>query len=447
MRLFKRYYTRPDDDNAIIDVCTCVDYHALSVELLAKTLQALPNTGTSFLLAQLNLQGIDIPQQQPVWTDYAQKEIHLNKCLLAAFTMGKLYEEKTIHPLFRFFCLMPYQYIPYNLILQITQTPNNAAEDLLLSQLKQLTNLENLNFIWILSIEENQILDNLNGLDSVTEFAYLQISQNPSLESISALQKVNRIRVQTSLIDNAKLTNIDALSKTDMMSMDSLVIVANPILDVCAIESICAYLADTTHAARILGNGTFCDNRDQVEMECLLLPLELISFEAIENTGTNSVTLRWTTAHEKNIKSIEIEHRTNSKAWHKLSGKIELAKSPNSQNNYQFKHNSPEKTKNYYRLKINEQSGAFSYSGLKIIDFTSKKSNISYTINNDQILINSSQDEPSYLDIHDIYGRRVFFQEILNKACEIDLSPLKSGFYILNVYSNQKSIFTQKFIR
>ena len=314
-------------------------------------------------------------------------------------------------------------------------------------KLKQLTNLENLNFIWILSIEENQILDNLNGLDSVTEFAYLQISQNPSLESISALQKVNRIRVQTSLIDNAKLTNIDALSKTDMMSMDSLVIVANPILDVCAIESICAYLADTTHAARILGNGTFCDNRDQVEMECLLLPLELISFEAIENTGTNSVTLRWTTAHEKNIKSIEIEHRTNSKAWHKLSGKIELAKSPNSQNNYQFKHNSPEKTKNYYRLKINEQSGAFSYSGLKIIDFTSKKSNISCTINNGQILINSSQDEPSYLDIHDIYGRRVFFQEILNKACEIDLSPLKSGFYILNVYSNQKSIFTQKFIR
>ncbi len=141
MHLFKRYYTRPDDDNAIIDVCACVDYHALSVELLAKTLQALPNKDTSFLLAQLNLQGIDIPQQQPVWTDYAQKEIHLNKCLLAAFTMGKLYEEKTIHPLFRFFCLMPYQYIPYNLILQITQTPNNAAEDLLLSQLKQLTAL------------------------------------------------------------------------------------------------------------------------------------------------------------------------------------------------------------------------------------------------------------------------------------------------------------------
>jgi tetratricopeptide (TPR) repeat protein len=141
LHLFKHYYKRPDDDQQILDVCRCIGYHALSIELLAKTLQALPDKDTSFLLAQLNLQGINIPQQQPVWTDYAQKEIHLNQCLLVAFSMGKLYEQTDIHPLFRFFCLMPYQYIPYNLIEQITETQGNAAKKLLLSQLRQLTDL------------------------------------------------------------------------------------------------------------------------------------------------------------------------------------------------------------------------------------------------------------------------------------------------------------------
>jgi hypothetical protein len=315
------------------------------------------------------------------------------------------------------------------------------------SQLKSLTNLENLDAVWILDIEGNQNLVNLNGLDSITLIGYLHIKKNSILESISALHQVNEIRVRTSLIDNPKLSNIDALSKANMMTMDSLVIVANPMLDVCAIESICVYLADSTNPARIFDNGTFCLTRDQIEMECLLLPLELITFEATEYAEKNAVSLTWTTAHEKNIKSIEIEHRTNSKSWHTLSGKINLAKSQNSQSNYQFNHYNPEKTKNYYRLKINEQSGAFSYSGLKIIDFTSKKSNISCTINNDQILINSSQDEPSYLDIHDIYGRRVFSQELHKKSCEIDLNQFDSGLYILNINSNQKPIFTQKFIR
>ncbi len=314
-------------------------------------------------------------------------------------------------------------------------------------KIRSLTNMNNLDFIWNMSIEQNQNLINLNGLDSVTELGFLSINRNPSLESITTLQKVNRIIKQTTLTDNPKLSNIDALSKANMMTMDSLVIVANPTLDICAIESICNYLADSTNPARIFDNGTFCLTRDQIEMECLLLPLELITFEATEYAEKNAVLLTWTTAHEKNIKSIEIEHRTNSKAWHTLCGKIELAKSQNSQNNYQFNHYNPEKTKNYYRLKINEQSGAFSYSGLKIIDFTSKKSNISCTINNDQILINSSQDEPSYLDIHDIYGRRVFSQELYKKSCEIDLNQFDSGLYILNINSNQKPIFTQKFIR
>jgi tetratricopeptide (TPR) repeat protein len=141
LHLFKHYYKRPDKDNSIIEVCERVGYHALSIELLAKTLNELPNKDTSFLLEQLDEKGLNIERQRAVWSNYAERKIYLNECLLIAFDLGKLSTQTTLHPLLRFFCLMPYQYIAYDLICQINQTPNEAAEDILLDHLEQLTDL------------------------------------------------------------------------------------------------------------------------------------------------------------------------------------------------------------------------------------------------------------------------------------------------------------------
>ena len=298
-------------------------------------------------------------------------------------------------------------------------------------KLKQLTNLENLNFIWILSIEENQILDNLNGLDSVTEFAYLQISQNPSLESISALQKVNRIRVQTSLIDNAKLTNIDALSKTDMMSMDSLVIVANPLLDVCAIESICNYLADTSNAARISGNGAHCINRDIVEMECLLLPLELLDFNV--KKSDKSALLEWTTANEKNHKSTIVERRTESFQWNKLLGTIQSQNQNNGIKKYSFEDLNPETGINYYRLKFIDQNGSYSYSQIKQINLNETNSKLEISHINNWITIQSNLNSLSKIILYDQFGRAVITMNANQKLNQININELQSGNYILNI--------------
>jgi tetratricopeptide (TPR) repeat protein len=139
--LFKHYYKRPDDDQIILDVCGAVGYHALSVELLAKTLNELPNKGVSFLLQELKNRGININRQQQIWTDYAQRETYLNECLLAAFDLGKLREQTDLHGLLRFFCLMPYQDVAYAVVQQLTQTVGDTAEDQLLRHLQQLSKL------------------------------------------------------------------------------------------------------------------------------------------------------------------------------------------------------------------------------------------------------------------------------------------------------------------
>ncbi len=141
LRLFKHYYKRPDSDESIMEVSERVGNHPLSIELLAKTLQELPNKDTSFLLEQLDEKGLKIERQRAVWSNYAERKIYLNECLLIAFDLGQLSTQTALHPLLRFFCLMPYQYIAYDLICQINQTPNEAAEDILLDHLEQLTNL------------------------------------------------------------------------------------------------------------------------------------------------------------------------------------------------------------------------------------------------------------------------------------------------------------------
>ena len=141
LRLFKHYYPRPDDDHTILEVCRAVGYHTLSTELLAKTLNELPNKDAAFLLQGLKNRGINIKRQQQVWTNYAQRETYLNECLLAAFDLGKLRGQNNLHGLLRFFCLMPYQDIAYSVVKQLTQTEDDEAEDELLHHLQQLSKL------------------------------------------------------------------------------------------------------------------------------------------------------------------------------------------------------------------------------------------------------------------------------------------------------------------
>ena len=312
-------------------------------------------------------------------------------------------------------------------------------------KIRSLPNLSDLDFIWNLNIEDNQNLLNLNGLDSVTELGYLSINRNPSLVSISALQKVNRIREQTFLIDNAQLQTIDALSKANMMTMDSLVIVANPILDVCAIESICNYLADTTNAARISGNGTNCLNRDQVEMECLLLPLELLDFTVKKSNKTTL--LEWTTANEKNHKSTIVERRTESLQWNKLLGTIQSQKQNNAIKKYSFEDHNPETGINYYRLKFINQNGSYSYSPIKQINLIDTKSKLEISHINNWITIQSNLNSLSKITLYDQFGRTVISMNANQKLNQININELQFGIYILNIVLTNGEFENVKIVR
>jgi hypothetical protein len=89
------------------------------------------------------------------------------------------------------------------------------------------------------------------------------------------------------------------------------------------------------------------------------LPVELVSFTGYNNKDQN--VLNWVTASEKNVDKFEVEKSTNGLSdwsyigWQKAVG-------GNVQKAYTFSDNQPVVGNNYYRLKIIDNDGTFTYS-------------------------------------------------------------------------------------
>lgn len=91
------------------------------------------------------------------------------------------------------------------------------------------------------------------------------------------------------------------------------------------------------------------------------LPLHLLSFTAQNNE--QSVILNWTTTREENVKGFDIEQSTDGVKWTKLAFVAGTAGNNFSTvNQYAFKDENPVAGHSFYRLKMLDQSGAFTWS-------------------------------------------------------------------------------------
>jgi Secretion system C-terminal sorting domain len=91
-----------------------------------------------------------------------------------------------------------------------------------------------------------------------------------------------------------------------------------------------------------------------------VLPLKLIKFTA-SITDAQQATLKWTTAQETNTKHFEIEWSTDGVQYTKISMQ-QAAGNSSSVHEYNYLHNSPAGGSNYYRLKMADIDGRFTYS-------------------------------------------------------------------------------------
>lgn len=137
------------------------------------------------------------------------------------------------------------------------------------------------------------------------------------------------------------------------------------------------------------------------------LPVELISFKAIEKNG--NVQLDWESASEENFNGYEIQYSMDGERWNE----IDFIEGEGIQF-YQTYHYNPIIGNNYYRLKMLDDDGSFDYSEIRTVRIEKEKSNYTIYPNpfQNEITILMSETKDADVFIFDALGRTIHQQKI-----------------------------------
>ena len=167
------------------------------------------------------------------------------------------------------------------------------------------------------------------------------------------------------------------------------------------------------------------------------LPIELISFNAINNNG--SVELDWKTVSETNNDFFEIQHSKNTKDWKQI-GIIDGNGTTNELHNYSFIDKNPATGTNYYRLKQVDFDGKYSYSQIKSVNIKSTKSIEIYPNPSNGLVYINQIEEGSKIKLLDMNSRLINIDIQYNGSkAMLNLDRLPKSIYFIRIISNNKS--------
>ncbi|HNI43269.1 MAG TPA: tetratricopeptide repeat protein [Chitinophagales bacterium] len=232
LRLFKYYYHRPDDDQIILDVCGAVGYHALSVELLAKTLNELPNKGASFLLQEFKKRGIGKQTTQAASTDIAAQQTRISHIFEAILQIGNLHRNIPALSVLRIFMYLPCQDILFQLIALLAQKHDPKQQDVLQNSLNELARLGWLRHTSLTAAEKTTEFWQMQP--AVQEWLWQKLPKNPKQEK-HIFRAITKQAIQD-YEDNAKEAQIwkpflNALIKYHSQQDEQLVLIYNSLAD------------------------------------------------------------------------------------------------------------------------------------------------------------------------------------------------------------------------
>ncbi len=184
------------------------------------------------------------------------------------------------------------------------------------------------------------------------------------------------------------------------------------------------------------------------------LPVELVSFTGYNNKDQN--VLNWVTASEKDVDKFEVEKSIDGLSdwsyigWQKAVG-------GNVQKAYTFSDNQPVVGHNYYRLKIIDNDGTFTYSNTIDIPITEALVNgfvkifpnpTSGTVN---LQLQSTQSSITTIEIANVLGQVVSTREatlgIGVTPVTLDISYLPNGTYFVSFMDALGTKHQQKIIK
>ncbi len=184
------------------------------------------------------------------------------------------------------------------------------------------------------------------------------------------------------------------------------------------------------------------------------LPVELTSFTGWNQGAVNH--LQWITASEENTLKYQIQKSTTSGNWEAIGEKAAAGNS-NQQLNYDFADSNPVIGNNYYRLKMIDIDGKFTFSNTINIPineavlngFTRVYPNPTDGKLNVELQATSSFE--TKLTVYDVVGKKAFEKTtLINKGLNtvgLDFSTLAKGAYVLQFADGTGKIYTTKFIK
>jgi photosystem II stability/assembly factor-like uncharacterized protein len=185
----------------------------------------------------------------------------------------------------------------------------------------------------------------------------------------------------------------------------------------------------------------------------VVVPVELINFKG-EIVGDNAkigtttptsssregILLSWQTASEVRFHHFELERSTDSKSWTKLADE----KAKGSASNYASLDEKPAFGINYYRLKMVDTDGRFTYSKIVAVEWTKPNSKTWILFPNpvkDKIYLSGNEDVSGAesVQIVDVAGKIIRTTTVQQLRNGLSVNNLPNGVYFLDINNQQRS--------
>ena len=172
-----------------------------------------------------------------------------------------------------------------------------------------------------------------------------------------------------------------------------------------------------------------------------VLPVTLTNFSAqIINKKT---LIKWNVENEINFSDYEIEQSSNGVDFVKLA-----VVKPSNQSAYSYEYENTNHQKQYFRLKLIDNNGKFSYSNIVVINANSTSAITVYpNPAKDFITVNTNEIHPnSYFIISNVDGKGMNKISAKNSATTISTVKFSNGLYYIKLIENNQTISTNQFI-
>jgi ELWxxDGT repeat protein len=181
-------------------------------------------------------------------------------------------------------------------------------------------------------------------------------------------------------------------------------------------------------------------------------PLKLLEFSG--TTQDRSVRLNWATTEEVNTSFFEVERSTDGNHFTAI-GKVDAAKNSRDRKDYLFNDINAlsAASKLYYRLRMVDEDGKFTYSKVILFSMVSENNLLTYPnpVQDElRVTFNSGNRKQLTLAIFDEGGKQVYSQKLNgaqgNNSYAINVSAFARGSYYLHI-STDNGVETTKFIK